>query len=91
MADIVNHLQNISLKKLFLGSDYLLTTSDITALLVGGLGQSGTLEELGIGAWRSGEQVGSILESIAFVVKACGVSLCVLAKEWSTMQGWFGL
>ena len=67
LADLVNDLCNLSLKKLFLRNIHLLTPSDLATLLVGGLGQNGTLEELKIGAFYWSNQVGISLEGITCV------------------------
>ena len=67
LADLVNDLCNLSLKKLVLKHVDLLTPSDIAALLVGGLGQNGTLEELEIDAFYWINQVGIGLKSITCV------------------------
>ena len=58
MAECVSHLRKLSLKKLIIRSIHSLPPSDIAALLVGGLGQNGTLEELVIEVCFTETQVG---------------------------------
>ena len=67
LADLVNDLCHLSLKKLLLRNVHLLTPSEVAAVLVGGLGQNGTLEELKIYAGNLRNQVGINLESITRV------------------------
>ena len=58
LANYVDHLRNVSLKKVTFQRVSQIAPSDIAAMLIGVLGQNGTLEEVKIKAWYRGDQVG---------------------------------
>ena len=61
LANSADHLHKLSLKKVILLDVSGITPTDIAAMLVGGLGQNGTLEELVITNWHPENQVQVIL------------------------------
>ena len=60
LTNYVDHLRNVSLKKVTFQRVSQIAPSDIAAMLIGVLGQNGTLEELEIKARYRGDQVGLV-------------------------------